>query len=768
MRADNSLAEKRIYEFGNFRLNARERIIESAGRPVSIAPKALDLLIVLVENRGRLVEKEDLMRRIWPETFVEDNNLAFNISVLRKLFGESGAAPQYIETVPKRGYRFIGEVVEISGMPAAPPGTTRLTRRWIFVSGISILAIVGILAFLLHGTPKLTDKDTIVLAEFINRTGDPVFDGTLRQGLAVELAQSPFLSLISEERIQQMLPLMGQQPDARLTPRIAREICERTGSAAVLEGSIASLGYQYILGLRAKSCRTGDVFYEEQAQAARKEDVLSSLSQIAIKFRTRAGESLATIEKHSAPLAEATTGSLDALKAYSEARRIHISSGGTAALPLYERAIAIDPDFALAYASLAHLYGEVGDSDLAAASATKAWQLRNRTSDAERFFIAASYELRASGNLEKAQQTCEAWGQTYPREVNAHGFLAGIAYPGTAKYTKTVEEAKKALALDPDRPIVYSILASAYIYLDRLADAEETLRRASERKLEIPYYLELRFTIAFLKSDEAGMEREAARGRAKPGLEDGISSQEAFVQAYSGHLQTARTKSRRAVDLAQQTGHRERAALYETGAALREAFFGNAPEARRSAIAALALSNDREVEYGAAFALALSGESSRAQALADDLARRFPEDTSVRFSYLPALRGRFAVNHGDSAKAIELLQVAAPYELGTPRSAIHGFFGMLYPIYVRGEARLAAHQGAEAATEFQKILDHRGIVVSDSIGALARLQLGRAFVLAGERAKAKTAYEKFLTLWKDADTDIPILKQARAEYAKLQ
>ena len=352
--------------------------------------------------------------------------------------------------------------------------------------------------------------------------------------------------------------------------------------------------------------------------------------------------------------------------------------------------------------------------------------------------------------------------------MTPHAFLAGMIYPVLGKYEKAVEEGQKAIELDPDFAIGYDNLAFSYVSLDRLEEAENTLQRASERKLEIPDFLVTRYDIAFLKGDQAGMEREVALGQGKSGAEDWISDQEAFVLAYSGHLQQARRMSRRAVDLAQQAAQRERAALYETGAALWEAFFGNAPAARRSAMAALELSKGRDVEYGAAFALALSGDSSRSQTLANDLERRFPEDTSVRFSYLPALRALLALNHGEPAKAIELLQIAVPYELGAPRSSFHGFFGALYPVYVRGEAYLAAHQGAEAAAEFQKILDHRGIVVSDPIGALAHLQLGRALALSGDKAKAKTAYQDFLTLWKDADPDIPILKQAKAEYAKLQ
>jgi eukaryotic-like serine/threonine-protein kinase len=649
------------------------------------------------------------------------------------------------------------------------PGQVTIAKRWkaIVPGAAAVLAFFVAGYFYLHRAPRLTDKDMIVLADFINTTGDPVFDGTLRQGLAVQLEQSPFLSLIPDERIQRTLRLMGQPADARLTPELAKEICERTASAAVLDGSIAPIGSQYVLGLRARNCRTGDTLDEEQVQAARKEDVLSALTQIASKFRTRVGESLSTVEKHDTPLAEATTPSLEALKAYSTARKVHFSTfGAAAALPLYRRAIEIDPKFATAYAYLGNMYGEVGESDLSAESTSKAYQLRDRASDAEKFFITASYDLRVTGNMEKMQQACELWAQTYPREMMPHAFL-GTVYQITGKYEKSVEEIKKAIGLDPDFALGYDILAASYEHLDRLGDAGNTLQQASERKLEIPLHLFRRYEIAFLKADRAGMERIAALGREKSGTEDSISDLEAFVLAYSGHLQQARKTSRRAADLAQQAAQRETAALFDTGAGLWEAFFGNAPTARRSAMAALELSKDREVEYGAAFALALSGDSSRSQTLANNLERRFGEDTSVRFSYLPALRALLALNHGEPAKAIELLQVAVPYDLGVPRSSIHGNFGALYPVYVRGEAYLAAHQGAEAAAEFQKILDHRGIVVSDPIGALAHLQLGRAFVLSGDKTKAKTAYQDFLTLWKDADPDIPIFKQAKSEYAKL-
>jgi tetratricopeptide (TPR) repeat protein len=421
----------------------------------------------------------------------------------------------------------------------------------------------------------------------------------------------------------------------------------------------------------------------------------------------------------------------------------------------------------MAHAGLGLLYGGMGESALSAESTSKAYELRDRASDREKFFITATYDMQVTGNMEKAQQTCELWAQTYPRDKEPHGFLPGMIYPVLGKYEKSVEEAKKVIEIDPDIVFGYNVLAWSYQFLDRQAEAEATLQRASERKLEMPDFLVQRYDIAFLRDDKAGMERAVALSKGKSDAEDLISDLDAFGLAYSGHLQQARRKSQRAVDLAQQSAQRDRTALFETGAALREAFFGNKPAARQGAKAALKLSKGRDVEYGAAFALALSGDFSESQSLAKDLEARFPEDTAVRFSYLPSLGALLALSQGEPAKAVEQLRVAVPYELGTAPSSFVGFFGTFYPIYVRGEAYLAAHQYAEAAAEFQKILDHRRIVFSDPIGALARWRLGKAFALSGDKTRAKTAYQDFLTLWKDADPDIPILKQAKAEYAKL-
>jgi eukaryotic-like serine/threonine-protein kinase len=779
MSVSASQGGRELYEFGPFRVDPEKETLLRAGEPVPLTPKTFQILLVLVRHSKEVVTKDDLMKTVWPDTFVEEANLSRNIFMLRKALGESPQDHRYVVTVPGRGYRLAESVhlvpeQELS-IVAAHHSKMQVqveqTKPWGWISFALILVLAvaaGTFRFFWHRTTVLAEKDTVVLADFDNSTGDPVFDGTLRQGMAVQLEQSPFLSLISDQRIQHTLRLMGQSADAPLTPNLAREICERTGSAAVLEGSIASLGTQYVVGLRAKNCRTGDILDEEQVQAARKEDVLNSLSQIASRFRTRVGESLATVEKYDTPLAEASTPSLEALKAYSTGWKVFSSTGHAAALPLFKRAIELDPKFAMAHASLGRMYSGIEEPALSAESITKAYQLRDRTSEREKFFITANYDLQVTGNLEKAQQTCELWARAYPREMMPHGFLGSMVYIPTGKYELAVEEIQKALVLDPDFAIHYALLALAYQYLDRLEETENTLQRASERHLQIPDFFVQRYDIAFLRNDKVGMERAAALSQGKPGAEDWVADHQAFVLAYAGHLQQARRTSRRAVDLAQPTSQPERAALYEAPAALWEGFFGNALAARRSAMAALDLSKELYVEFGAAFALALSGDVSQSQTLDDDLEKRFGEDTSARFSHLPALRALLALNRGQPAKAIELLQIAIPYDLGAPRSSIHGNFGALYPIYVRGEAYLALHRGAEAATEFQKILDHRGIVVSDPIGAVAHLQLGRAYATQGDRAKARAAYQDFLTLWKDADPDIPILKEAKTEYAKLQ
>ena len=651
--------------------------------------------------------------------------------------------------------------------PEVAAGIARGSKFLAAAAAVLALAVAGY--FFFHRAPKLTDKDTIVLADFTNTTGDPVFDGALRQGLAVALEESPFLSLVSDERIQGTLGLMGQKADARLTPKLARDICERTGSAAVLEGSIASLGTQYVLGLRATNCHTGDILDREQVQAAKKEDVLKALGEVGSKFRTRVGESLAMVEKHSTQLPEATTSSLEALKAYSGGWKIlNTGENAPAAVPFFKRAVEIDPEFAMAYAALGSAYGFSSEYALSMESNRKAYELRQRANDAEKFFITANYYLWVTGNLEKAQDICEQWAQTYPRDLHPPSFLGALVYPTFGRYDKAIEVDKRLLETNPDFPIGYLQLAFNNAFLDRIGEAEKVFQQAADRKLEIPDLLLLRYDIAFLKGDNAWMKKEVANAQKTTGAEDWIFLREGYVKAYSGRLQEARELSKRASDMALQAGQKGRAALFQIPPAIWEALFGNASRARQSALAALEVSKDRDLEYGAGFALALSREPSVSQKLAHELETRFPEDTAARFTYVPSIRALLALNRGEPAKAIELLKPAVPLDLGTPPSGAPAFFGLFYSVYVRGLAYLAAHQGPEAAAEFQKIIDHRAIVVSDPIGALAHLQLGRAFAMSGDTAKAKAAYQDFLTLWKDADAEIPILKQAQAEYAALK
>ncbi len=666
---------------------------------------------------------------------------------------------------------------------ASPPSRLYRTRKFLrrhrvaalgAATGVVFLFLSGVTAWSLSHSasrPKLTDKDTIVLADFENKTGDPVFDDTLRQGLSVALQQSPFLSLIGDQQVQQTLALMGRPKDARLTPDVARQICERTGSAAVLEGSIASLGSRYVLGLSAKNCSTGNLLDQEQIQAAKREDVLNALSQIAQKFRTRVGESLATVEKHSTPLQEATTPSLEALKAYSTGMKLHYSGGNAVGIPFFRRAVEIDPNFAMAYANLGFSYGNEGESVLSAENTTRAWQLRNRASERERYFIDFLYDGQVTGNQEKAYQTLETWYRMYPRDGDPptpQGQLAGGSAQFTGRFERAIEVGQKEIAVHPDVSFSYGNLALSYFFLDRFAEADAILQRAAERKMENPNHLLIRYEIAALKGDQGQMDRIAALAKGKQGAEHRVTHAEALSLARSGRLAAARLLSNRAVDLAMQAGDDETAASYRAARGVWEAVSGNAAEARSSATAALRLSKGRDLEYASGLGLAFSGDSSQAEALAGDLEKRFPEDTFVKFTYVPVLRAVAALGRRKPADIVQGLQVTVPYELAVNGlNYVHFYIGGLHSAYVRGQALMAVHRYTEAAAEFQKILDHRGIVGADPLGALAHLQLGRVFALSGDKIKAKTAYEAFLALWKDADPEVPILRSAKAEYDRL-
>lgn len=767
-------APKILYEFGPFRIDPDQGLLLRDGCAVAVTPKVLEVLLVLVRRSREVVSKDELMRAVWPTTVVEEANLSQSVFMLRKVLGDTRGEQRYIVTLPGRGYRFAAPVRviarDVAGDVTVAPA--RAARRrpptaWLAAGGMLALAAGAMYFQSGRSASMLRADDPVLVADFVNATGDPVFDGTLRQGLAVQLQQSPLLSLISQDRIQQTLQLMGRPADASLTPELAREICERTDSALVLDGSIARLGSQYVLGLRARDCRSGDVLDEEQAQAGRREDVLQALDEMATRFRQRVGESLPTIARHNVPLAEATTTSLDALKAYSAASRVHAAAGSAAALPLFRRAVEVDPRFAMAHAMLGRTYGDLGDFVLAAQSTGQAWRLRERASDAEKFFIDASYQLQVTGNLQVAQAVCESWANTYPRAMAPHELLAGIVLPVQGNYRAAAEQARMALGLDPDFVIGYQILAYAQQYQGDLAGAERTLDSAAARKLAMPDFALQRYDLAFLRSDSDGMQRQVAAVLEGGEAQSGIAYHRSLALAYVGKLQDARAASIQAEALSLQSSQREQAALFAVGAAVREGLYGHAADAQRRAKAALALSDDRNVEFGAAFALALAGDSARAGKLADDLASRFPQDTSVNFSYLPALRARLALNDHAPEQAIGILQMAAPYDLGAPRSSMHGSFGALYTVYLRGEAQLASRHAVEAAAEFRKVLARPGVVATDPIGALARLQLARAYAMQGNAVRARAAYRDFFLLWRNADPDIPVLVQARREYASL-
>jgi tetratricopeptide (TPR) repeat protein len=612
---------------------------------------------------------------------------------------------------------------------------------------------------------KLTEKDTIVLADFTNTTGDSVFDGTLRQGLAVQLEQSPYLSLISDERAQQTLKMMGQSPDARLTPDISREICQRTSSAATLTGSIAQIGSQYTVILKAVNCANGESLASSEAEAADKSHVLDALGKAASDIRGKLGESLRTVQKFETPLREASTSSLEALQAFSRGRQMIGANDFAGSIPLLQRAIQLDPNFAMAYAVLATSYSNIGEAGLSAENAKKAYDLRDRVSEREKFYIDSHYHEMATGDLDKARQTFILLAQNYPRDETAPTNLS-VINTVLGDYEKALSDAQDAFKLNPSG-LNYTNLISSFIVLNRFDEARAIAEEARAKKLDsgslrIPLY-----QLAFLQNDKSGMAQQVAWAAGKPGLEDVFLAMEADTAAYAGQLRKAQEFTRQAAASAQRADEKETAALYESQGALRQALFGNSTAARENASAALHLSNSRDIQFLAAMTFAVAGDATTAQALVDDFKKRFPEDSVVQSMDLPAIQAQLALVHRDPSKALEILQSSSRYELGQAVGA-GGLSPSLYPVWVRAEAYRAAGQGAEVAREYQKIIDHRGIVMNGPIGALAHLGLARAYALQGDTAKARVAYQDFFALWKDADPGVPVLIAAKSEYAKLK
>ena len=774
------------------------RVLSRENQPVPLTPKAFETLLALVRRSREMVSKEELLKEVWPDSFVEESNLSQNIFLLRRALGDTPESRQYIVTLPGRGYRFAAPVRTVTEGGEAliaqawtrtqilieedqaetdpqlkalllPPKPRAVRAVLLSVVAVAVMLAVGVFLFIRSRRPaNLSQKNSMLVADFVNTTGDPVFDDTLRQGMEVQLEQSPSISLVSEDRIRQALRWMGRGADTRLTGQIAREVCERTSAYAVLQGSVKPLGGNYILALQSVDCRTGENIDDRQVQVARREDALDAVSRMARGFRAHAGESPSILERHDTPLADATTSSLEALKAYSLGWKIADAQGAEPAVPFFQRAVEIDPRFAMAYASLALMFGSSGSSQLATENITRAYELRDRTSDQERFFIDSYYLGRAVGNQEKAQQVCDQWSRTYPLELLSHSFLAGFIDPVLANYQGAVEEARKTVELSPDGSLGYYLLGYNSLYRNDLGGAESAVRMAMEHKTDQVRMAMLRFDIAYLKGDAAGMRHEVEMAQAHPETQDWILDRQAFAAASEGRLNNAINLSRQAVALALQGGRREQAAVFETRAALWQAFFGDPVEAKRTATAALTLAGNREVNYGAALAFALSGDLAQAEKLAGNMQEQFPEDTSVRFSYVPVIRAVVAMQRGKPGQAIDTLQASVPYEMGSPRSSQTAFFGSLYPVFFHGQALLAAHKGGEAAGEFQAIVSHRGVMIGDPVWVLAHIGLARAYALSGDDAKATSEYSEFRALWRNADSDSHLLRQTEAHAGKIR
>ncbi len=652
------------------------------------------------------------------------------------------------------------ELLEADDAPAP-------SRNWKALS--AIIAVVVLVASAIgywfyqqsHKTAKLGEKDTIVISDFVNTTGDTVFDGTLKQALAIQLEQSPFLNVLSDRRVSSTLKMMNQPPDARLTDELAREVCLRSNSKALLEGSIGSVGSHYSIGLKAVNCQTGDTLASTQAEAANRDNVLKRLGEAGDELREKLGESLISVKRHNKPLDQVTTSSLEALQAYTTGRAMQALKGDGESVPYHKRAIELDPNFARAYASLGMAQSNLGETSAAAESFGKAFELRDRVSERERFYIETAYYSHATGELEKANQAYKQWAQDYPNESSPHVNLA-LNYEVMGEFDKAVEESRTAMEVAPSSVAAYANLMAAYIALDRVDEALAIYQKAKQQGFDNEYLRQLRYNIAFLQNDEAEMKRQLQSAADIPGAEAEILGYHSDGEALHGHLQKARETTQRASAAARRDGSPEAAANWLASGAYREALFGNPAEARKLIAQALAISQGRDVQIASAMTFAEIGDAAQAQRIADKLATDAPLDTIMQSYWLPNIRATIALRKGDADRANTLLEVATPYELGLQN------VGSMVPIYVRGMAYLKAGKGSDAAAQFKKILAHRGVAQTSPVEALAQLQLARAQVLSGDKAAARVAYQDVLSTWKQADPDLVLLKQAQSEYDHLK
>jgi serine/threonine protein kinase/tetratricopeptide (TPR) repeat protein len=629
---------------------------------------------------------------------------------------------------------------------------------------VVVALVAGGLYYRSHRNKPLSEKDTIVLADFANRTGDAVFDDTLKTALAVSLRQSPFLNVLSDSDVAKTLQLMRRAPDARLTPEVARELCQRASSKGYVAGSIGSLGSEYVLGLKAVNCQNGDTLAQEQVTAASKEKVLDALSAAASKLRSELGESLASLQKYDKPLDELTTSSIEALQAFGQGSRLLQEQGDQASLPYMKRAVELDPNFAAAYAALSVRYSNLSQPSLAEENIKKAFELRNRTTRWEQLFIESQYYLTATRELDKAQLAMRQWIREYPQDETARTNL-GPVFDQLGQYDEAVANDREVWRLAPDSGIVAVNLMNDYLALNRLTDATAVYDQAIAHGLELSNLHGNMYLVAFLQGDAANMRGQFEVVMGKPQGEDTALSLQSNTEAYYGRLARAREFSGRAVESALRSNAKDTAALWQIYAAFHEAEFGNLARAREQAEAAIRLMPSRDVRALAAIILARSGDTAPTNQLVERLAQESPRATMMQAYLLPTVRAILALNRGDWRQAIEFLSTSQ-YDLASPTE--FAITAPLYPVYVRGQAYLKAGQGQQAAAEFQEVLDHPGLVVNFALGALAHLQLGRAYAIQGDTGRAHASYQDFFTLWKDADPDIPILKEAKAEYTKLK
>ena len=746
-----------MWLFDTFRLDVKNQCLWRGDKQVPLPPKPFEVLQYLVEHAGSLVTQDELLAGVWPDVHVQPEVLRRYILEVRRALGDPAGAPRFIETIPKRGYRFMPAVTSVDPV-RVDAGQKRFGAPTFFaIAGVVVALLVGGFLLVRSRPPKLPENETILLADFANSTGDLVFDDSLRQGLAVQLEQSPVLRVVSEERVQQTLKLMRRPTEQKLTPEVAREVCQRSGTSSLIEGSIGRIGTKYSLILRAFNCANGESLAGAQADADDRDHVLEALDRASSEVRKKLGESLKTLQRFDIPLAQASTSSLEALHAYSLGRQALYRRGDSAeAIPLFQRAVTLDPSFAMAYVLLGDGYWNLGEDTLASENIRKAYDLRGAVSEWEKLRIESEYHSLVTYNLEEAHKAVGVWAQTYPRDPGPQNRLGNVLW-ALGQPDKALAAFQAALRLEPESSLIRGNLIDSYLALNQFEDARLIVGDAKAKNPSAPGLRVHLYRLAFLEKDDEEMQRQVDLSQGIPGLEDELLWNAAATAAYFGQVTKARNLYRQAIAAAERAGEMETAAGYEAEGAFNAALFGQTREALQRIAAALRLAGGPDVQSRAALVLGLTGDAIRARALVQESATRFPEATTIRFIDVPIANAQVALGQGDAAKAVDSLQSALPYELGAA----------LYPAYVRGMAFLALRRGSDAAAEFQKILDHRGIVLNSPIGALARLQLARALAIQGERPKARAAYQDFLTLWQNADTDIPILVQAKAESARL-